>query len=548
LANSNLGKCSKMKRQSRPIKRFFAWDLVGIYLLVLTIPILPLAIDSPYLLHLCALCGIYFILLSGFNLCAGVTHLMSFGHGALYALGGYTSVLLATKAGWPWIPSFLCGVAAAVIGGGLFAAIAYRVKAFYLGLATLAIGWIFYKILWNWIDLTGGQPGIIVPVAKVAGYELWESRLIFVIAGLALFSLTVCRNIMISRPGRALKSIAANEILASAAGVNVGMYKFMVFLLSSFFAGIAGVLYAYFALFIDPSLSSLHTSFSYVVILMIGGAGTLFGPVLGTIIYVFLPAYLGAFQEYWAFLWGAVLIAILLITHKGLLGIIQGALRKTGIMDPKVGNDKEVSCEVWRGPDYSKNGKGYRLETIKVSKSFGGLKALNSVDLLVKPGQIHCLIGPNGSGKTTLINLLTGFYSPDEGEIRLNNERIDKLSPHNIVQLGIARTFQGAIICEGMTTLDNVRVAQHCTTISGIVRSGFASNYARQEEEKYKQRAYGLLKYIGLETKAFEPAENLGDGERRNLEIARALASNPRVLILDEPLAGLMEQEIRTVM
>ena len=213
-----------------------------------------------------------------------------------------------------------------------------------------------------------------------------------------------------------------------------------------------------------------------------------------------------------------------------------------------MGNDKEVSCEVWRGPDYSKNAKGYRLETIKVSKSFGGLKALNSVDLLVKPGQIHCLIGPNGSGKTTLINLLTGFYSPDEGEIRLNNERIDKLSPHNIVQLGIARTFQGAIICEGMTTLDNVRVAQHCTTISGIVRSGFASNYARQEEEKYKQRAYGLLKYIGLETKAFEPAENLGDGERRNLEIARALASNPRVLILDEPLAGLMEQEIRTVM
>jgi ABC-type branched-subunit amino acid transport system ATPase component/ABC-type branched-subunit amino acid transport system permease subunit len=531
-------------------QRFFAVDLLAIYMLSAGILLIPLCTGSPYLLHLCALCGIYFILLAGFNLCASVTGLVSFGHGALYALGAYTSVLLVTRSGWPWIPSMIAGIIAALLGGAVFAATGYRVRAFYLGLSTLACGWIVFRVLWNWIDLTGGQPGIPVPAASIGGLKLMESELVYIIAGLALFSLVVSRNIMRSRTGRALKSISANEVVASASGVNVPKYKFMIFVVSAFFAGLAGILYGYFTLFIDPSLSSLETSFSFVVISVIGGWATLFGPLLGAIIYIFLPAYFGFLQEYWAVVWAIILIGILLLTPQGVWGIICEYVAKIPFLRQRTGDARMEKdyVEIWNGPKYLANDKPIMLEIKKVNKSFGGLQAIKDVDVIIKPGRIHALIGPNGAGKTTLVNIITGFYTPDGGEIIFDGKRIDGLSTHQIVDSGIARTFQGAIICEGMTTLDNLRLGQHTRTKTNIFASAFATAFARREEKQYEQLAYGLLKYTGLIDASLEPAENLGDAQRRSLEIARALGSEPKILILDEPVAGLTHNEVMAVM
>lgn len=535
-------------------RRFVTSDLIGIYSICASVVLIPLLTGDAYILHLCALSGIYFILLSGFNLCAGVTGLVSFGHGALYALGAYTTVLLVTKAGWPLIPSAGAGLFAALIGGAIFAATGNRVKAFYLGLSTLACGWIVYRVLWNWISLTGGQPGIPVPTASIFGFELWEAEMSYVIAALALFSLVVCRNIINSRTGRALKSISANEVLASAIGVNVPKYKFMIFLVSAFFAGLAGILSAFFTLFIDPSMASLHVSFSIVVILVIGGWGTIFGPITGTLIYVFVPAYFGFLQEYWELLWAVILVGILLLTPKGIWGIICDYERKMALQLRKrrgaeVEEQKTPSVNTWSVPSNLKENNNRNLLQIKgLYKSFGGLRAINNVALTLIGGRIHSLIGPNGAGKTTLVNVITGFYSPDMGEIMLDRRRIDGLPPHRIVELGLARTFQGAKICEGMTVLDNVRLGQHSKTRANIISSASATAFARHEEKEYRQIGYNLLGYSDLIDLALEPAENLGDGQRRSLEIARSLASDPKVLILDEPFAGLTRDEIMIVM
>ena len=532
------------------IQRFLAADLIGIYLIIAGIVLIPLFTGDPYVLHLCALSGIYFILLAGFNLCAGVTGLVSFGHGALYALGGYTTVLLVTRAGWPWMLSAAAGVFAALVGGAVLAATAYRVRAFYLALSTLACGWIVFRVLWNWIDLTGGQPGIPVPVASIGGFELWESELVYVIAGLALFSLVACRNILHSRTGRAIRSISENEVVASAAGVNIPKYKFTIFLVSAFFAGIAGIFYAYFTLFVDPSISSLHTSFSFVIILVIGGWATVFGPIMGTILYVFLPAYLGFFQEYWALLWAVLLIVILLLTPKGIWGIICEYAAKLPFSWPHMGETQREKgySGTWKAATYPTKDNPILLEVGRLDKSFGGLQALRNVDLTVEAGHIHALIGPNGSGKTTLINLITGFYPPDGGEIIFEGKRIDGQPPHKIIDLGMARTFQGAKICEGMSVLDNVRLGQHTRSRAGIFSSAFGTAFARREEEQSKELGYSLLKYGNLDDVVLEPAENLGDGQRRSLDIARALASNPKLLILDEPVAGLTHEQVMTVM
>jgi ABC-type branched-subunit amino acid transport system ATPase component/ABC-type branched-subunit amino acid transport system permease subunit len=532
------------------VRRFLAPDLIGIYLLSIGIVLIPLLTGNLHVQHLCVISGIYIILLSGFNLCAGVTGLVSFGHGALYALGAYSTVLFVTKAGWPWIPSMAAGIITALVGGAIFAATGYRAKAFYLGLSTLACGWIVFKVLWNWIDLTGGQPGIPVPVASIWRFELWESELSYVIAGSVLFSLVVTRNIMHSRTGRALKSISANEVVASAVGVNVPKYKFMIFLVSAFFAGLAGIFYAYFSFFIDPEMSSVHTSFSFVVILVIGGWATIFGPILGTIIYVFFPAYLGFLKEYWSLLWAVVLISILLLTPQGLWGIICKYAAKLPFPRLRTSNLqwREIYEGAWNGAVYQANDDPVTFEVIKLCKNFGGLQALKNVDLTIKGGRIHALIGPNGAGKTTLINIITGFYPPDNGEIILEGKRIDTLPPHRITDLGIARTFQGAKICEGMTVLDNVRLGQHTRTRAGIFSSAFGTSFVRQEERQFNRKAYESLKYVDLIDVALEPAENMGDGQRRALEIARALASNPKILILDEPMAGLTHEEVMAIM
>jgi branched-chain amino acid transport system permease protein len=475
---------------------------------------------------------------------------MSFGHGALYALAAYTSVLLVAKAGWPWLTTIPAGILASLLGGTIIAISGFRVRAFYFALSTLAAGWIFFKILWNWVSLTGGQPGIPVPTATVAAYKLWENDFSWIIGALVLSSLIINRNIMISRTGRALKSLGSSETIAQAAGVSIGKYRILVFLISAFFAGLAGILYAYFFMFIDPTLSSLETSFSFMVILVIGGFASLFGPIIGAIVYVFLPAYLGFLQDYWPALWGLLLIGILLTTPKGLWGIVLDILSRKPLDKLFVANSLQVnnSPETWRGPTLIHSDDSFKLQINKVSKYFGGLTAVKDVDLVVEQGQIHSLIGPNGSGKTTLINMITGFYPVDSGEIIFENQRIDKLPPNKIVAAGIARTFQGAIVCEGMTTLDNVRIGSHSVTSSGVFRSAFSTKFARSESHLSRETAISLLKYVGILGVAYEFAENLGDGQRRSLEIARALASEPKILILDEPVAGLTKNEVIEVM
>jgi branched-chain amino acid transport system permease protein len=536
--------------QKTRIKRLLAGDLIGIYLVCAAIVFIPLFTGSSYLLHLCALSGIYFILISGFNLCAGVTGLFSFAHGGLYAISAYTSVLLFTLAEWPWILSAIAGMIAAMMGGAVLAASGYFVKAFYLALSTLACGTIVFKVLWNWVDLTGGQPGIPVSATTLFGYKLGGGDWIYIIASLALFSLVVCRNIMLSRTGRALKIIAENEVIAYSDGINVPQYKFMVFIVSAFFAGLAGILYAYFGLFIDPSLASLEVSFSLVIILLVGGFATLFGPVIGVIIYIFLPAYLGFFEIYWALIWGVFLIVILLRSPHGVWGMMCDISARLPLPRLRLADsDGEKSYDGnWSGPINLAKKNSKLLEVRNVVKNFGGLQAVSNVNLTIESGCIHGLIGPNGSGKTTLVNLITGFNTPDSGEIMFDGKRIDGLSPHQIVDLGIARTFQGITICEGITTLDNLLGGRHCKTRASIFSSAFATAFARREEEQSEQFTKGLAGYFDIADVAFERAENLGDGQRRRLDIARALASGPKILILDEPVCALSEEEIASMM
>jgi len=470
--------------------------------------------------------------------------LLSLANAAFMGIGAYVSALLTLNADWSFPAVLAAGGIAPALVALLIGAPVLRLSGVYLAMATLAFGEVVRITVLN-LDITGGPEGLNgIPLAT----EGWH---IVLLLALAVYGLTRLRR---SRIGRAFEAIKEDEVAARLMGIPVDRYKLLAFVLGGFIAGIAGALNAHFTFFISPREYGFEAAVDILTMAVLGGTGSLLGPVLGAGILTLLPELLRSLHDFRSLVNGAVLVLVVLFLPKGIVGGVRrktlGAELSTKLstkLDQSAGKAEQNAAREAQQP--STAAPSTPLLSIRhLGKHFGGLHVLHDVSFNVPAGSIYGLIGPNGAGKTTVFNLVTGLLPPSAGQIDFQEQSLVGKAPHAITRQGVARTFQNIRLFKEMTILENVMVGMHAHLSYGAPALLLNTSTFRQAEQQARQRAYELLTWVDLHAKADQVADNLSYGDQRKLEFARALATEPRLLLLDEPVAGMNPAEKTALM
>jgi branched-chain amino acid transport system permease protein len=517
------------------------WALPAVAVLLLAAPFF---IGNDFYLKVMFMTGVYYIAAAGFNVLVGYAGQKSLGHAGLYAAGAYTAALLTAKLGWnPWIAFVAAGVVAGLCGI-VIALPSLRVRGPSLAMVTIGFGIVVEKIVTEWSDVFAGQAGIhsVAPLrlgAEPFGMREW---VLFVVV-LGLIAHLLMRSLLHGKYGRAFLAVHTAEVAAESVGVSVYRFKVLAFIVSAVFCGFAGALVAQQNQYINSDFINFGLSIFFLLLVLFGGGGSIYGPLLGAIVLTLVDAFLARWPGLQHFVYGALLLFALYVMPDGLAGAFRAAGRK---LFPKL-NEKEpvptavAEWQLQRSEQLPKD--ALLLEAKGLYKAYGGVVPTNDVGIAVKTGHVHSLIGPNGAGKTTLLNILSGIVPPDKGSITFNGVDITELKANEICSLGVGRTFQNLKLFTDMTVLDNVLVGLHPHLDVGFWACMLGLPLAKRQERNAREEALRILDFLGLLDKANHIAGDLPYGVQRRLELARALATHPKLLLLDEPAAGLNPQE-----
>jgi len=509
-----------------------ALPYVGVLAAAMLLPLL----HEDYWTVIATRAAIYWVLVSGLNLVVGFAGQLAIGYVALLTLGAYTSSVLVEKLG---VHPALALLAAAVVGAvaGVFVGLpALRLRTFYFAMTTLGFATIVTQVALAWTSVTGGGIGVPGPTLPppfdgVVGFYL-------LCVGIAALCTWITLNVAASRFGRGLVALRDAEVAAEACGVVKSRLLLSVFLVSGALAGVAGALFASLQSYITPDAFTFDLSVLFFIAILIGGRGSVLGPLLATMILTALPEFAAPLVAWSTFLYAALLLAIVLVVPGGIAELLdirsRRALPVGRAIVPRPGLVPGLLGRVQDGI----------LELQGVALSFGAVKAIAGLDLVLHPGEVHGLIGPNGSGKTTTLNAICGFARPQEGRVLVGGQALPMGVPALRAAAGIGRTFQTPRIVGEASVLENVMVGGSILGRATLAETLFALPRHATDEAGLRFRATEALHVVGLETLAEVRADRLQHSELRFVEIARALMARPRFLLLDEPAAGLSPDEI----
>ena len=504
--------------------------------------VIPLLTSNTYYLYVAISIGLLTIVTAGLNVLVGFTGQTSLGHAGLYAFGAYTAALCATRAGTSEGVAIAAAIVVTSIVGAAVAAAALRVSGPYLAMVTIAFGLIVEGVLIEWGSVTGGPGGIFNIPKPGLRTHYWT---VMLAAALALW---LTANLRRSAWGRACLAVKSSEVAAESLGLSAYYVRIAAFTVSAAFAGAAGALFTFLNGYISPDSFTLQTSILFLLALLFGGLGRIAGPVAGSVALTILPELLTRLLDYRLILYGSLLLLSIYWLPEGVVGALSRRRRSGTPLHPALspvgGEGSPLSVSPLGRGQGEGNSPGALLRASNVTLSFGGVAALDQVSLAVHRRSIHAVIGPNGAGKTSLLNVLSGFYPLEAGTISLEGRSIAGLAPYAVARRGVARTFQTAQVFGGLSVRDNVAVGVAGPRLGSTVAALIGTSGSRAREAAIQSRALALLRTLGLEGLADEPADALAAGLRRKLEIARALATAPLLLMLDEPAAGLSPTEI----